>query len=73
MVDNALLEKLQQLDVPALLAVREEIDRLIEDEPIPAEILTIVDARLATKGSGPDPDAIQANEYLRRVRARRSA
>ena len=73
MVDSALLEKLQQLDVSSLLEVRDEIDRMIEDELIPAEILAIVDARVAKKGAGPDADAVPADEFLRQVRARRSA
>jgi hypothetical protein len=72
-VDQALLERLQRLDAPALMEVRDEIDRLIGDEDVPAEVLAIVDARLAAKGPGPDPDVIPAEEFLRRVRARRSA
>ena len=73
MIDSALLEKLRQLDVPALLEVRGEIDRLIDDEPVPAEVLAVVEARLARKGSGPDPSAVPADEFMRRVRARRRA
>ena len=73
MVDSALLEKLRQLDVTALLEVRSEIDRLLDDEPVPAEVLAVVEARLAAKGSDPDPHAVPADEFMRRVRARRSA
>lgn len=74
MVDNVLMEKLQSLDVPALLELRGEIDRLIGDHgPVAAEMLAVVDARLAQMGPDPDPDAIPFEEFERRLRARRTA
>ncbi len=72
MIDGELLERVLQLD-PA--ARREFVDAVEEslDDQVPPEILAIVDERLARKGPGPDQDAIPADEFLRRVRSRRSA
>lgn len=73
MVDRALLETLRQLDFAALVEVRDEIDRLIDDEQVPEGIRAIVETRMARKGPGSDPEAVPADEFIRRIRARRSA
>lgn len=72
MVDSALLEKVLQLDVES----RRELIRAVEgslDDDVSAEMLEIVDARLASKGPRPDADAISLDEFEARLRARRSA
>ena len=45
----------------------------LDYDDVPAEILAIIDARLARKLSGPDPSAITLDEFERRICARRSA
>lgn len=56
---------------------RRELIRAVEAslgyDDVSAEMLEIVDARLASKGLRPDADAISLDEFEARLRARRSA
>lgn len=73
MVDSSLLEQVLRLDI----AERRELVRALEDsfddDDVSAEVLAEVDRRLAAMGPGPSPDAVPADEFMRRVRGRRSA
>jgi hypothetical protein len=73
MVNPALMEQVAQLSAAELVELRDAIDaRLGEDEPS-AEMLAIVEERLAELGPGPSPTAISWDELKRRLDARRSA
>ncbi|MFT4213716.1 MAG: hypothetical protein QM622_02940 [Microbacterium sp.] len=73
MVDSALLEKVLQLDAESRRELIRAVEGSLDYDDVSAEMLEIVDARLASKGPRPDADAISLDEFEARLRARRSA
>jgi hypothetical protein len=73
MVDSALLEQVLRLDVESRRELIRAVEGSLDHDDVPQHVFAEIDRRLAVMGSGPSPDAIPADEFLRRVRTRRSA
>lgn len=73
MVDSALLQQVLRLDAESRRELIRAVEGSLDYEDVPPEVLAEVDRRLADMGPGVSPDAVPADEFLRRVRARRGA
>ncbi len=73
MVDSALLEQVLRLDAESRRELIRAVEGSLAYDDVPPQVLAEIDRRLAGMGPGPSPDAVPADEFLRRVRARRSA
>lgn len=73
MVDSALLQKVLELDVESRRELIRAVEGSLDDGDVAADVLAIVDGRLAGKAPRPDADAITLDEFAARLRARRSA
>jgi DNA primase catalytic subunit len=73
MVDPALLNQVLRLDAASRREFVSAVERSLDRDDIPENVLAEVDARLAEKGVEPDPEAISADEFISKVRALLSA
>lgn len=73
MVDSVLLEQVLRLDVESRRELIRAVEGSLDYDDVPPHVLAEIDRRLAEMGPGPSPDAVPADEFLRRVRTRRSA
>lgn len=62
-----------KLDVESRRELVRAVEGSLEYDDVPDDVLAIIDARLAKKGSGPDGDAMSLDEFERRIHARRRA
>lgn len=61
-----------QLDVDSRRELIRVVEASLHDADVSAQMLEVVDARLANKTSRPDVDAIPLDEFAARLRARRT-
>ena len=73
MVDSTLLQQVLRLDADSRREFIRALEGSLDHDDVPQEILAEVDRRLAEMGPGVSPDAVAADEFLQRVRARRGA
>lgn len=73
MVDSGLLEQVLRLDAESRRELIRAVEGSLDAEDVPSEILVEIDRRLAEMGPDISPDALPADEFLQRVRARRGA
>ncbi|GAA3777943.1 hypothetical protein GCM10022240_31560 [Microbacterium kribbense] len=73
MVDSGLLQQVLRLDVESRRDLICAVEGSLDYDDVPADMLAMVDARLAVKGPHPDADAIALDAFEARLRGRRSA
>lgn len=73
MVDSALLEQVLRLDAESRRELIRAVEGSLDYDDVLPNVLAEIDRRLAEMGPDASPDAVPADEFLRRVRARRSA